>query len=224
MKPVINLGIGWINKGDFMMAYKIDLLKQLKHLYNPAKNPEVVDVPAMNFLMIDGHGDPNCSVAYQEAIEGLFSLSYTLKFAYKKAEGIDYRVMPAEGLWWVEDIRTFKMANKSAWDWTMMIAQPDFISADWVERARSETIKKKANPALVKIRFEAYVEGPAVQLMHLGPFAEEGPNIARLHAFIEQQGCEPGGKHHEIYLSDFRKTAPERLRTVIRQPMKCANG
>jgi hypothetical protein len=202
------------------MAEKIDLLKQMKPLYSPGKDPVVVDVPEMNFLMIDGHGDPNSSPEYQAALEGLFSLAYTLKFAYKKAEGVDYGVMPAEGLWWVEDMRLFTSHDKSNWDWTMMIAQPDFISAEWVERARSAAVKKKDLPALSKIRFEAYSEGLSMQLMHIGPFAAEGPNIARIHACIEQQGYELHGKHHEIYLSDFRKATPEKLRTVIRQPMR----
>jgi hypothetical protein len=202
------------------MTEKIDLLIQLRHLYSPGKDPVVVDVPEMNFLMIDGHGDPNQSAEYQAALEGLFSLSYTLKFAYKKAVGVDYGVMPAEGLWWVEDMRLFSTTDKSSWDWTMMIAQPDFITADWVERSRVDALKKKANPALEKIRFETYAEGLSVQLMHKGPFAAEGPNIARLHDYIEQHDCQMNGKHHEIYLSDFRRTAPEKLKTVIRQPMQ----
>jgi hypothetical protein len=202
------------------MAEKIDLLKQLKQLYSPGKDPVTVDVPEMNFLMIDGHGDPNTAQEYKEALEGLFSLAYTLKFAYKKSEGVDFGVMPAEGLWWVEDMRLFSSADKSNWDWTMMIAQPDFISAEWVERARSAAFKKKGQAVVKKIRFESFTEGMSVQLMHLGPFAAEAENIARIHAYIAQQGGEPNGKHHEIYLSDFRRTAPEKLRTIIRQPLK----
>ena len=202
------------------MAEKIDLLKQMKHLYNPPKDPVAVEVPPLNFLMIDGHGDPNTSTAYQKAVEGLFSLAYTLKFALKKAEGIDFGVLPPEGLWWVEDMSLFSAEDKSSWDWTMMIAQPDFITRDWVERARSEALKKKGLPVLEQIRFEGYTEGLCAQLMHIGPYAAEGPNIARLHNFIIQQGCERNGKHHEIYLSDVRRTAPEKLKIVIRQPMK----
>jgi hypothetical protein len=203
------------------MIEKIDLLKQLKHLYHPGKDPAVVDVPQINFLMIDGLGDPNHSIEYQEALEGLFSLAYTLKFAFKKAEGIDFGVLPLEGLWWVDDMRLFNIEAKSDWYWTMMIAQPDGITSEWVERARTEAIRKKKEcSALERIRFESYAEGLSVQLMHTGPFAEEGPNIARLHDFIKLQGCELRGKHHEIYLSDFRRTAPEKLKTVIRQPMQ----
>ena len=174
----------------------------------------------MNFLMIDGHGDPNVTPLYQEAVEGLFSLAYTLKFALKKAGGVDYGVLPAEGLWWVEDMAAFSLEDKAAWEWTMMIAQPEFVTAEWVERARAEAFKKKGLPALERIRFETNAEGTAAQMMHIGPYADEGPNIARLHAFIAEQGGRLRGKHHEIYLSDVRRTAPEKLRTVIRQPFE----
>jgi hypothetical protein len=210
-----------LKKGYYLMVEKIDLLKQLKHLYHPGKDPSVVDVPAMNFLMIDGHGDPNHAIEYQEAMEGLFSLAYTIKFDYKRAEGNDYGVLPAEGLWWVDDMSLFSIEDKSDWYWTMMIAQPDFITQEWVERGRKKALQKKKDcAALEKIRFESYAEGLSVQLMHSGQFAEEGPNIARLHDYIKMQGCELRGKHHEIYLSDFRRTAPEKLKTIIRQPMQ----
>ncbi|NLG95878.1 MAG: hypothetical protein GX491_00805 [Chloroflexi bacterium] len=206
------------------MTEKLSLVKELKHLYSPsAKAPALVEVPPLNFLMIDGRGDPNTSPAYQEAIEALYSLSYTLKFAIKKAEGLDYAVGPLEGLWWVPDMREFSVDDKSSWYWTMMIAQPPPVDAAWVERARAEAVKKKGLPAIEQVRFEVYEEGLAAQIMHIGPFAEEGPNIARLHSFIKEQGCELTGKHHEIYLSDFRRTAPERLKTIIRQPAKRLN-
>lgn len=202
------------------MAEKLDWKKDLKHLYAPsAKAPEMVDVPPMNYLMIDGHGDPNTSPAYQAAVEGLFSMSYTLKFAIKKAVGLDYAVFPAEGLWWVEDMRLFSIEDKGSWDWTMMIAQPEVVTADWVEQARAEVLKKKGLPVVEQIRFECLAEGPAAQIMHLGPYADEGPTIARLHEFIKSQGYQLTGKHHEIYLSDVRRTAPEKLKTIIRQPV-----
>jgi hypothetical protein len=200
------------------MAEKIDLVSQLKHLYNPPRDPVLVEVPPMNFLMIDGHGDPNNSPLYQAALDALYSLAYTLKFAIKKAEGIDYRVLPPEGLWWVEDMSQFQRMPKEAWLWTMMIGQPDFVMAEWVEQARAEAFKKKGLAELEQVRFEPYAEGLVGQLMHIGPYSEEGPNIARLHAFIESQGCRLRGKHHEIYLSDVRRAAPEKLQTVIRQP------
>ena len=203
------------------MTEKIDLTKDLKHLYAPsAKAPVTVDVPPLNFLMIDGHGDPNNSPLYAEAVEALYSLSYTIKFAIKKAEGIDFAVMPSEGLWWTPDMADFSVEDKSSWDWTMMIAQPELVTAEWVERSRAEAIKKKGLPALERIRFERYEEGLAAQIMHMGPYAAEAPTIARLHAFIAEQGGVLRGKHHEIYLSDPRRTAPEKMKTVIRQPFK----
>lgn len=198
---------------------KLDWKKDLKALYFPPANPVMVDVPTMNFLMIDGHGDPNVTPAYQEALEALFSLSYTIKFAIKKAGGPDYAVFPAEGLWWVEDMSKFSVEDKSAWDWTMMIAQPEPVTEEWVERARAEVVGKKGIKAAERVRFEPYAEGRCAQMMHIGPYSAEGPNIARLHAFIEEQGCRLALKHHEIYLSDARRTAPEKLKTVLRQPV-----
>lgn len=202
------------------MGDKLDWKKAFKGLYYPPPDPVTVDVPTMRFLMLDGHGDPNHSQHYQAVIEALFSLAYTLKFAIKKAEGVDYAVFPAEGLWWVEDMRLFSVTAKSDWDWTMMIAQPEIVTPAWVESARAIALKKKALPLIGAVRFETFHEGCCAQLMHTGPFAEEGPNIARLHDFIAAQGGERTGKHHEIYLSDMRRTAPEKLKTVVRQPYR----
>ena len=199
---------------------KLDWKKDCKELYFPPARPVIVDVPPVNYLMIDGHGDPNTSQVYKEAVEALFSLAYTLKFAIKKAEGVDYAVYPSEGLWWTPDMADFSTSRKQDWDWTMMIAQPEVVSGEWVERARAEALKKKGLPMLERVRFETYHEGLSAQLMHTGPYAAEGPNIARLHEFIAAQGGTLRGKHHEIYLSDFRRTAPEKLKTVIRQPME----
>lgn len=198
---------------------KLDWKKDCKDLYFPPSRPVMVEVPPINYLMIDGHGDPNHSPLYQEAVEALFTLAYTLKFAIKKAEGIEYAVYPAEGLWWVADMTQFTMADKSEWDWTMMIAQPECVTPAWVEQARAEAFKKKGLAAIQRVRFETYAEGPSAQVLYTGPFADEGPTIAALHAFIEQQGRTLAGKHHEIYLSDMRRTAPEKLKTVIRQPV-----
>ena len=199
---------------------KIDHKKELKHLYGPsAKKVSVVDVPPMSFLMIDGQGDPNTSQAYQEAVSALYSVSYTLKFMIKKGEmAIDYKVMPLEGLWWTEDMSQFTMDDKGAWKWTAMIMQPDFVTAEMVEAAKDRAQKKKGLAAISLIRFEALHEGRAAQIMHVGPYAEEPPTIEKLHEFIAAQGGTPSGKHHEIYLSDPNRTAPEKLKTVIRQP------
>lgn len=199
---------------------KIDHKKELKHLYGPpAKKVSVVDVRPMSFLMIDGQGDPNTSQAYQEAVGALYSVAYTLKFMVKKGEmAIDYKVMPLEGLWWTEDMSQFTMDDKGAWMWTAMIMQPDFVTAELVEAAKDQAQKKKGLAAIALIRSEVLHEGRAAQIMHIGPYAEEAPTIEKLHEFIAAQGSTLSGKHHEIYLSDPNRTAPEKLKTVVRQP------
>ncbi|MBC7228307.1 MAG: GyrI-like domain-containing protein [Thermoflexales bacterium] len=200
---------------------KVDLKKDLKHLYNPsAREVSVVDVPPMNFLMVDGIGDPNVSPEYQQAMEVLFSLSYALKFRVKKSIGIDYAVMPLEGLWWTDEPTRFSMSNKAIWKWTAMIMQPEYVTAEMVAEALDEVREKKGLPALERVRFENYHEGLSAQIMHIGPYAAEEPTIARLHSFIRENGYEPNGKHHEIYLSDPRRTAAEKLKTVLRQPIR----
>jgi hypothetical protein len=199
----------------------VDLKKDLKHLYNPsAKEVSVVDVPPMNFLMIDGAGDPNVSLEYQQAMEALFSLSYALKFRVKKSNGVDYAVMPLEGLWWTDDPGQFSMSNKGIWKWTAMIMQPEYVTGELFAEALAEVRRKKDLVALDRVRFESYHEGLSAQIMHIGPYAAEEPTIARLHSFIRENGYELSGKHHEIYLSDPRRTAPEKLRTVLRQPIR----
>ena len=204
---------------------KIDLRKQLKHLYNPSKKEvSIVDVPAMNFLMIDGEGNPNTSQAFRDAMEALYAASYTLKFGLKfgkfSKKTYDYPVMPAEGLWWTDDMSRFSLDAKDLWKWTLMIMQPEFITPAMVEAARQEVAAKKNPIALPQVRFESYHEGLSVQIMYIGPFADEAPTIQRLHHFIKDGGHQLRGKHHEIYLSDPRRTAPEKLKTVIRQPMR----
>lgn len=201
---------------------KIDLKKALKHLYNPsAKAVSVVDAPPMNFLMIDGAGDPNTAQAYQEAIEALFSVSYALKFMIKKSElAIDYGVMPLEGLWWAEDMARFSTDDKQHWLWTAMIMQPEYVTESLVAQAIADVTKKKGLPAAAQLRFEMFHEGQSAQIMHIGPFSAEQPTVERLHQHIEELGFRRAGKHHEIYLSDFRKASPEKLKTIIRQPME----
>lgn len=198
---------------------KVDLKKELRHLYSAsAKEVAVVDVPPMNFLMIDGAGDPNTAPAYQEAVEALFSVSYAAKFALKKTAGIDYTVMPLEGLWWADDPTVFTTDDRAQWQWTMMIMQPSFVQDEVIERAIAETRKKKQLPALHRLRLESFHEGLAAQILHIGPFSEEGPTIQRLHEFIEaRSGLR--GKHHEIYLSDVGRADPRKWKTIIRQPI-----
>jgi hypothetical protein len=200
---------------------KIDLKKQLKHLYKPSdKKVEIVTVPQMNFLMVDGAGNPNTSKSFSDAIEVLYPLSYTLKFMVKKGEsGIDYGVMPLEALWWADDMSAFTTGDKDTWKWTVMIMQPEFITKAMVEKAIGEVARKKNPVSLSLVRFETFTEGKSAQILHIGPFSEEGPTIEKLHLFIRDEGCQRVGKHHEIYLSDLRRSVPEKWKTIIRQPM-----
>ncbi len=201
---------------------KLDLKKEWKHLYQPsAKAVTAVEVPALNYLMVDGRGDPNTAQAYVEAVEALYAVAYALKFKVKNGKaGIDYAVMPLEGLWWAEDMRQFSVKDKDAWQWTMMIVQPEYVTAKLFAETLGEVQKKKRLPALARLRFESYHEGRAAQIMHLGPYADEEPTITKLHDFIHARGGERQGKHHEIYLKDPRKSAPGKLLTVIRQPFR----
>ncbi len=199
---------------------KRDLRKELKHLYAPsAKEVVVVDVPPMNFLMIDGKGDPGTSKEYQQAIEALYGVAYTLKFMIKKGEQqIDYPVLPLESLWWADDMSAFLSARRDEWRWTAMIAQPEIVKPSQFLTALDEVKRKKRVDLSRLMRFETFSEGKAAQIMYVGPFSEEGSTIERIHATIEDLGGFPVGRHHEIYLSDFRKTSPDKLKTVIRQP------
>jgi len=200
---------------------KLDLKKEYREFYNPsARQCSLVDVPEMQFLMVDGSGDPNTSEAYQDAIGVLYGVSYTLKFLSKETEDLDHVVMPLEGLWWAEDMADFPGEDKSAWKWTAMIMQPDHITSAQVDSSREQVWKKNDPPVLDLLRFEPLCEGLSVQIMHIGPYADEAPTIAKLHQFATDHGLSLRGKHHEIYLSDPRRTSPEKLRTVIRQPVE----
>lgn len=203
------------------VSNKLDLKKELKWLYHPsAKDVAQVDVPTFNYLMIDGEGDPSTSLTYAETVEALFSVSYAAKFKIKKgALGIDYAVMPLEGLWWADDMSSFARGDREQWKWTMMIMQPSFVDADVIETVIAEVGYTKKIPAIAKLRFEAFREGHCAQIMHIGPFSEEGPTILRLHDFIEDR-ARISGKHHEIYLSDIRRANPKNWKTIIRQPMR----
>lgn len=198
---------------------KVDLKKEFKDLYNPsAKEVSFVDVPDMAFLMIDGQGAPS-SVQYMDAIQTLYPLAYTLKFMIKKAKAVDYGVMPLEGLWWMDDMTQFSVDRKDEWKWTAMIMQPKYITqADF--KAAVEQVKKKNLPAIGKVRFELFHEGKAAQILHTGHYSAEAPNIHKIHDAIKAGGHQLSGRHHEIYLNDPSKTAPEKLKTILRQPMK----
>ncbi|KAA3613726.1 MAG: hypothetical protein DWQ05_15720 [Calditrichaeota bacterium] len=199
---------------------KIDFKKTLKHLYNPSsKQFSEVEVPEMNFLMLDGIGNPNTSKNFQDAVEALYGMAYTLKFMSKASPaGQDFVVPPLQGLWWMEDMAAFNTKNIDKWQWTMMIMQPDFITKEMVAEAREQLTAKKNPVALPQLRFEKFTEGKSVQVLYIGPYADEHETILKLHAYIAEKGWVRRGKHHEIYLSDPRRTAPEKLKTVIRQP------
>ena len=200
---------------------KIDYKKELKHLYKPsAKEVAIVEVPKMDFLMVDGEGDPNTAPAFQDAVEVLYQVSYTLKFMVKKGDiGVDYGVMPLEGLWWADDMSSFSVENKAGWKWTLMIMQPEFVVQEMVNQAIDQVRLKKNPVALPLLKYEAFEEGRAAQVMHIGPFSDEGPTVEKLHTFIDESAGKRRGKHHEIYLSDIRRANPEKWKTVLRQPM-----
>lgn len=200
---------------------KIDLKKELKRFYSAsAKEPVEVELPAMRFLMIDGKGDPDNSPSYSQAVEALYSVSYTAKFIVKRGpRQVDYTVMPLEGLWWADDMSAFVTNDRAQWRWTMMIHQPDFAPDDVIEAAMSDVRRKKKLETVDQLRIETWQEGRCAQLLHVGPFTEEGPTVERLHAFIESRS-ERRGKHHEIYLSDVRRADPAKWKTILRQPMK----
>ena len=198
---------------------RVDFKKELKHLYYPSmRQVAIVDVPEMNFLMVDGAGDPNTAQEYKDAVEALYSLSYALKFMTRREKATDYVVMPLEGLWWTGDMSKFSVEDKDAWKWIAMIMQPEYVTKGLVDKAL-EHVRNKNLPALSKTRFESLHEGLSAQIMHIGPYSEEDPTIQRLHRHIKENGYKLRGKHHEIYLSDPRKSAPERMKTVIRQPI-----
>jgi hypothetical protein len=204
---------------------RFDLKRELTHLYTARDGAcRVVEVPPLRFLMADGAGDPNKVAAYREAVEALYAVSYAAKFLVRAESGVDSAVMPLEGLWWLEgeppaDLDDLRLADRSAWRWTMMIAQPEHITDTHLEAAREQVRGKKGLPGLNRLRVERYAERTAVQVLHLGPYSEEGPTIARLHAFIEAHQYRPRGRHHEVYLSDPRRTAALNMRTIIRQPV-----
>jgi hypothetical protein len=199
---------------------KLDLKKELKGLYSAKKDPVLVKVPGLNYIMIDGRGDPNKSMEFQAAVGGLFTASYTLKFMVKKGDaGIDYGVMPLEGQWWADDNLDFLDGNKSKWHWTVSIMQPDFITPKMFAKAVKKAAEKKKDLPLNKLRFEKLKDGLSAQLLHRGPFSEEGPAIKRMHDFIKEQGYALKGKHREIYLNNFLKVKPEKMKTILRQPV-----
>lgn len=198
---------------------KYDVKKAFKNLYAPTNRQwAVVDVPAMSYLMIDGHGDPNVAEEYTAAVQTLYSVSYKAKFL-SKADGKDFVVAPLEGLWWADDPTAFTARAKSQWNWTMMIAQPDFVDAMLIDDAMAAA--KNPLPAKEKLRFESLVEGRCAQVLHVGSYDDETAILHELHhEWMPAHGMRFNGHHHEIYLSDPRRVPPEKLRTILRQPVR----
>lgn len=203
------------------MTHKTDFKQELDAYHASKGRYDLVEVPDLRYLMIDGHGDPNTSPAFSQATEALYPLAYKLKFASKQTLGRDYVVMPLEGLWWAEDVEAFTASrDKSRWDWTLMIMVPDWIDHEMFAAATEQVAAKRCPRRLHEVRLETLSEGTCVQTLHVGSFDSEAEVLERMHHdFIPEHGLRMVGKHHEIYLSDFRKTAPERLRTILRQPV-----
>ncbi|WP_062525844.1 GyrI-like domain-containing protein [Demequina rhizosphaerae] len=203
------------------MPDKVDLKRTLDAYAAKKGEIRLVDVPPTRYLMVDGRGDPNTSPDFAAAVEALYPVAYKTKFASKRELGRDYVVMPLEGLWTADDPASFTTRrDKSAWAWTLMIMTPDWVDDALVERAREAAGAKDAPARLADVRLETLAEGRCVQTLHLGSFDDEGPVLAHLHdEFIPAHGLRMTGRHHEIYLSDFRTVPPERLRTILRQPV-----
>jgi hypothetical protein len=197
----------------------IDLKKERKPLFTASsKKPSILSVPAMNCLMVDGMGDPN-GAQFQEAVGALYAVAYTMKFSFKKERSIDYPVMPLEGLWDAKDITDYARGKRENWEWTVFIGLPNVVTKKDVAHALAAAKEKARLPRFPEVRFERFAEGLSAQIMHVGPYAEEAPTIEALHRFVAEQGCTLRGRHHEIYLGDPRRSAPEKLKTIIRHPV-----
>lgn len=208
------------------MTGKVDFRKTLDSYQARSGDFRIIDVPDMRYLMIDGHGDPNSSPAYGEAVSALYPIAYKLKFFSKRELGRDYVVPPLEGLWWADDMDSFTVArDKSRWDWTMMLMTPDWLDADAFHAAAQQTAATGRVARVGDVRLETLAEGRCVQTLHVGSFDDEGPVLDRMHhEFIPNHGLRVGGRHHEIYFSDFRKVTPDKLRTVLRQPVRAGES
>jgi hypothetical protein len=207
------------------MKGKIDFKKEYTFLFSAsARQPQRVDVPELKYLMIDGRGDPSTAAEFSEKIQALYGLAYTLKFMLKQngRTAFDFVVPPLSGLWCAEDITAYAEGRRDEWLWTLMILQPDAVTPELLEKARAKLTEKKPSPYAGLVRVEVLREGPAVQILHIGPYSAEAPTIKRLHDFMKENGYTFNGRHHEIYLGDPRRCQPEKLKTIIRQPIKKA--
>ena len=199
---------------------RVEYRRELGDLYDAREQPALVEVPTISYLMVDGHGDPNGSQTFKQGVEALYAVAYALKFRVRKLpDGIDFAVMPLEGLWWIPNARVWDFDDKSDWDWTLMVAQPPIVTPELVSEAIAAVRGKKKLRALDDVRFEPFDEGRCAQVLHRGPFAAERPTLERLYDFVKREGFMPVGKHHEVYLTDPQRTAPARMRTIVRQPV-----
>ncbi len=198
----------------------VDLRTLLKQYYlASAKAPQLLDLPTFTTIAVDGTGDPNTSQRFQDAVQALYTIAYTAKFSLKKQQRYDYTVMPLEALWWMDDMTQFSEDRKDEWLWTAFLVQPDFFDAAIFAEICDEILRKKPelSEIIPEVRLEPFSEGRVAQMLHIGPYSAEKPTILKLHAFIAEQGLQRRGKHHEIYLGDPRRAAPEKLKTIIRQ-------
>lgn len=202
-----------------------DIKKERRDLYAARRDRiDLVDVPRMGYLMVDGHGDPNTSADYRAVVEALYTTAYAVRAIAKKKLDRTHTVGPLEGLWSADDLRVFKTREHDSWVWTLMIVQPDWVTSSMVDEAMDQVETSKNLSAGHRVRFDDYAEGRCAQTLHVGPYDEEGPTIARMHdEFMPAEKLVPRGHHHEIYLSDARRVEPARLRTILRQPVSPAH-
>ena len=207
-----------------------DFKKEYKELYAPKAKPQIVQVPAMSFIAVRGHGDPNVEGGeYQQALEQLYGVAYTIKMSKKGDHRIagyfDYVVPPLEGFWWQDGVAGFDYAHKENFSWISVIRLPDFVTVDDVTWAVSEATAKKRKD-FSKIEFLTLEEGECVQMLHVGPYDDEPETVAAMDAFIAENGYvndfSDERMHHEIYLSDPRRANPEKMKTVVRHPVRRA--
>ncbi|MEV5829243.1 GyrI-like domain-containing protein [Spirillospora sp. NPDC052242] len=203
---------------------RYDVKRELKRYYAPKNTGwELVEVPPQRFIAVDGHGDPNTSADYARAVQALYAVAYTIKFTSKRELDRDFVVGPLEGLWWSDRPEVFVARAKDDWNWRMLISQPDWITEDLVEDAKAAALEKKGLPAIADVRRETLHEGTSAQVLHVGPYDDEGPVLAELHdAYLAANGLRMTGHHHEIYLGDHRRTEPAKWKTVLRQPVRPA--
>ncbi len=200
----------------------LDLKKVLKDLYDTKKTePYFVTAPKLKIISCCGYGNPNNSVLFQKTMSALYSITYTIKFMLKQTDNPLYTVMPLEGLWWTDEMSTFSLEKKEEWKWKVFIVQPDFITREIFDCGIKELLKKKKEDVDTSLlSFDSFEEGLCAQILHIGPYAQEEPTVKKLHEFINHEGYKMTGLHHEVYMGDPRKAAPEKLKTLIRQPVR----